>query len=211
VAGRPVSLLGEAVALVGDAVPVIGHALALVGGLLPRISKALALVGGPLALVSHMVALVGGPVAFLGRDLRLVNGGLALGQLGLGGLQRLFGGLGPGLGLPDPDVVQGQGGQPLALGVLDDLAGQLSQLAGGGAGAGAELLERRLGVGALGGGQDPFACSIQTRLVSACCSWATSSSRLASSTAVWTSSPAMAANSPIASSSLLVQVRGWVL
>jgi hypothetical protein len=39
------------------------------------------------------------------------------------------------------------------LGVLDDLAGYLGQLARGRPGTGSELLERHLGVGALGGGQ----------------------------------------------------------
>jgi hypothetical protein len=183
VAGRPVAFLGDAVALVGDAVAVIGHALTLVNG-------SLALVGNGPGLVKRRPA---------------------LGQVGLGGLEGLLGGLGAGLGLSDPDVVQGQGGQPLTLGALDDLAGQLGQLPGRGPGAGSELLERRLGVGALGGGQDPLACSIQTRRVRACCSWASSSLWLASSTAVWTSSPATAANSPIASSSWVVQARGWVL
>jgi hypothetical protein len=34
-------------------------------------------------------------------------------ELGQGGLEGLFGGLGTGLGLLDPGIVQGQAGQPL--------------------------------------------------------------------------------------------------
>src|SRR5512133_3807120 len=147
--GRPVPLVGDAVPLVGDAVAVIGHALALVSGPLPLVGEVLALLGGVVALVRDAVALLGG-------DLSPVERRPALRQVGPGGLQGPFSCLGPPLGLRDPEIVQSQGGQPLALGLLDDLAGQLGQLAGGGSGAGSELPERDLGVGALGGGQDPF-------------------------------------------------------
>ena len=56
----------------------------------------------------------------------------------------------------------------------------------------------------------PLACSIQTRLASACRSWATSTSRLASSTPVLTSSAVTTASAPNASTSVGVQARGWV-
>jgi hypothetical protein len=121
-AGGPVAFVSDAVALLGDAVTVISGPLALVNG-------ALAFVGGVVALVGGVVALVGDAVAFVGADLGLVKGSAALGQVGLVGPQGLFGGLGAGLGLPDPGIVQGQGGQPLALSVLNDLPGQLGQRA----------------------------------------------------------------------------------
>ena len=194
VAGRPVPLVGDAVAFVGDAVAVIGHALAFVSGPVAVISEVLARIGGPVARIGGMVALVRDAVALLGSDLGLVKRGAAPGQVGLGGLEGLLGGLGAGLGLPDPDVVQGQGGQPLPLGVLDDLAGQLGQLARG------RRARRRSCPNAASGSvpwmaaRTPLACSIQIRLVSACCSWATSSSSVATSTLVCTSSPATLAN-----------------
>jgi hypothetical protein len=142
VAGRPVPF-------VGDAVPFISNAVAVVSG-------PLALISGPLALVSGMVALVSEPLALLSSDVRLVECRPALGQVGLGGLEGLLGGLGAGLGLPDPGVVQGQGGQPLALGVLDDLLGEGGQLARGRPGPPPQLPERLVRAEALGGGQDPF-------------------------------------------------------
>ena len=157
------------------------------------------------------VAMVGDAVALLGGDLGVVKCGPALGQVGLGGLQGLLGGLGAGLGLPHPSIVQGQGGQPPALGVLDDLLGHLGQLARGRPSLDAELLEGRLGVGALGGGQHPFGLLDPDPVVNACRSWASSSSRLASATLVWTSSPATVANSAAVSSSWAVQARGWML
>jgi hypothetical protein len=112
--------------------------------------------GRPVAFVGDPVALVGDAVALLSSDLGLVQGLTAAGQVGLGGLQGLLGGLGAGLGLPHPGIVQGQGGQPPALGILDDLLGHLGQLARGRPSRDAELLEGRLGVDALGGGQHPF-------------------------------------------------------
>jgi hypothetical protein len=115
VAGGPVPFVGDAVALVTDVVAVIGQALA-------RIS-------GPLTLISQVLTRISGPVALISRGLSLVERGAALSQVGLGGLERLLGDLGSGLGLPDPKILQGQSGQPLALGVLDNLAGQLGQLA----------------------------------------------------------------------------------
>jgi len=178
----------------------------------PLICDAVAVVGHTLTRISGLVALVGDSVALISSALRLVKRRPALGQVGLGGLESLFGGLGAGLGLPDPNIVQGQGGQPLTLGILDDLAGQLGQPARGRPSPGAELLERRLGVGALRGGQHPFGLlDPDPGRVRACCSWATSSLWLASSTAVWTSSPATTANSAIVSSSWVVQARGWML
>ena len=190
---------------------VVSRPAPLVGDAVPLVSDAVAVIGGPVALVSGMVTLVSDAVALIGSDLRLVERRPALGQVGLGGLEGLLGGLGPGLGLTDPEIVQGQGGQPLTLGVLDDLAGQLGQLA-----QDVRALTRSCWNAVSGSlpsvaARTPLACSIQIRLVRACCSWATSSSRLASSTVVWTSSPATAANSPIASSSWVVQARGWVV
>jgi hypothetical protein len=55
-----------------------------------------------------------------------------------------------------------------------------------------------------------LACSIQTRLPSACRNWATSTSRTASSTPVLTSSAVTTASAPSASTSVGVQARGWV-
>jgi hypothetical protein len=101
-----------------------------------------AFVVGPLSLVGEVVALVGGPLALIEVVLGPVQGGGASGQPSLGRLQRLFGLPGPRLGRPDPGVVDGQGRDPLALGVLDDLLGQVGQLARGRPGPAAELLER---------------------------------------------------------------------
>jgi hypothetical protein len=56
----------------------------------------------------------------------------------------------------------------------------------------------------------PLACSIQTRLASACRSWATSSWWLANSTAVRTSSAVTTANAPSAWTSAGDQALGWV-
>jgi hypothetical protein len=92
--------------------------------------------GRPVALAGDAVALVGGMVALGGSDLGPLERGPALGQFGLEGL---LGGLGAGLGLQHPSVVQGQGGQSLPLGVLDDLLGQL-QLPGGQFHAGVDQL-----------------------------------------------------------------------
>jgi hypothetical protein len=167
--------------------------------------------GRPVAVVGDAVTVISGPLTFVGSVLGLVQGRLAAGQGGLGGLQGLLGGLGATLGLLDPSVVQSQGGQPLALGVLDNLLGHLGQLA-----EDARALMQSCWKAASGSlpwvaARTPLACSTQTRLVNACRSWATSSSRAASSTLVWTSSPATAANSPTPSSSWAVQARGWVL
>jgi hypothetical protein len=107
VAGRPVSFVSDAVALIGDPVTVISGPLALGNG-------ALALIGG-------MVALIGDAVAVVSRDLGLVKGRPAAGQVTLGGLQGLLGGVGAGLGLPHPDIVVGSSSYALALGVLDNL------------------------------------------------------------------------------------------
>jgi hypothetical protein len=162
-------------------------------------------------VASRPVAFVGDAVALLSSDQGLVQGLTAAGQVGLGGRQGLLGGLGAGLGLPHPGIVQGQSGQPPALGILDDLLGHLGQLARRRPSRDAEPLEGRLGLGALGGRRDPFGLLDQTRLVNACRSRATSSCWLASATPLWTSSPATAANSATPSSSWAVQARGWVL
>jgi hypothetical protein len=115
-----------------------------VGGPVARVSGPLPLIGQVVALVGEVVALVGGPLAFVEDVLGPVQGGGASGQPGLGRLQGLLGLLGSRLGRPDPGVVDGQGRDPLALGLLDDLLGQLGQLARGRPGPSAELLEGRI-------------------------------------------------------------------
>jgi hypothetical protein len=132
------------------------------------------------------VAFVGEAVAFVGGDLGPVEVGAASGQVGLGG-------------------------RPLALGLLDDLAGQLGQLARARRAVARSCWNAASGSLPWVAASTPLACSIQTRLVSACCSRASSSSRLASSTPVWTSSPATTASSRIASSSCGLHARGRVL
>ena len=79
-----------------------------------------------------------------------------LGQPGLSGLQRLLGFPGPCLSRPDPGIVDGQGRDPLALGRLDDLLGEVGHLARGRPGPFSELLERVVRAGSLGGGQHAF-------------------------------------------------------
>jgi len=106
-----------------------GHLLGVVGGLVRCVSGPFALVSGPLSFIGDVVALVGGPLSFIGGVLRPIHGCGASGQTGLGCLQRLLGRLGAGLSGPDPGIVDGHGGDPLALGVLDNLLGQVGQLA----------------------------------------------------------------------------------
>lgn len=120
VVGRPVPFLGDPVALISDPVTVISYAVALVSGPVALVREAVTLIGG-------MVAFAGEAVTVVGSDLGLVQCRPALSQVGLGGLEGLLGRVGTGLRLPDPDIVQGQGGQPLALGVLDDLLGEHGQ------------------------------------------------------------------------------------
>jgi hypothetical protein len=81
-----------------------------------RTSRSVRVAGRPSAFVDDPIALIGDAVTVISSDLGLVQGRPAAGQVGLGGLQSPLGRLGAGLGLLDPDVVQGQGGQPLALG-----------------------------------------------------------------------------------------------
>ena len=187
---RPVAFVGDTVTIISDTVALVSDAVSRIGG---------------------MVALIGDAVTLVSSDLGQVKRGAALGQVGLGSLQSPFGGLGAGLGLPHPNILHGQGGQPPPLRILHDLLSDHGQLVRGGSGTGAQLLEGRLGVDALGGGQDPFGCSIQTRLAKAWRSWVTSSSRVASSTRVVTSSAATVANSATAASSCPLQARGWLL
>jgi hypothetical protein len=81
------------------------------------------------AFIGEVVALVGGPLSYIGDVLGSVRGGGASGQPGLGPLQRLLGRLGAASAARRRGVMDGHGGDPLALGVLDDLLGQVSQLA----------------------------------------------------------------------------------
>ena len=112
--------------------------------------------GLPVPVVGSLLALVGEAFPVVGSDLGLVQCGPALDEARLRGRKGCFGRSGTGLGLPDPGVVKGKGGQPLALGVLDDLLGQLGQLARGCPGLPPQLPERLVRAGALGGGQDPL-------------------------------------------------------
>ena len=203
IAGGPVARLGIAVALVGEVVALVGGTVALVG-------EVVAFVGGPLPLVGEVVALVSGPLPFVGVVLGPVQGGGASGQPGLGGHQRLLGLPGPRLSRPNPSVVNRQGGDPFALGLLHDLLGQFGQLPRRRPRPFPELLERRIRADPSVAASTPLACSIQTRLVSARRSWATSTSRLASSTPVLTSSAVTTASAPNASTSPEVHARGWV-
>jgi hypothetical protein len=108
------------------------------------VGEVVAFVGGPLSLVGQVVALVSGPLPSLDVVLGLVQRRRPSGQPDLGCLQGLLGLPGPRLGCPNPSVVDGQGGDPLALGLLDDLFGQVGQLARGRPRLSAELLKRRI-------------------------------------------------------------------
>ena len=173
----------------------------IAGGPVARVGGPLPLIGGPLAIVGEVVALVGGPLPRIEVVLGPVQGGGASGQPGLGRLQRLLGLPGPRLGRPDPGVVDGQGGDPLALRLLDDLWARSASVRED------DLACRRSCWNAWSAAtprvtaRTPLACSIQIRLASACRNWATSSSRLASSTAVLTSSAVTTASAPNASTS----------
>jgi hypothetical protein len=203
IAGGPVTRVGITVALVGEVVAFVGSPLPLVG-------EVVAVISSPLPLVSEVIALVSGPLPLVEIVPAPVQGGGASGQPGLGRLQRLLGRPGPRLGRPNPSVINGQSGDPFALGRLDNLLGQVGHLPRGRPRLLAELLDASSGSIPWVAASTPLACSIQTRLVSACCSWATSTSRLASSTPVLTSSAVTTASAPNASTSVGVHARGWV-
>ena len=157
-----------AVALVSGAVTGVGDPVAHIGGPLAGVGDVVAVVSGPVALVGEVVALVGGPLAGVEDILAPVLRCGAPGQPGLGRLQGLFGLPGAGLGRPHPSVIHGLGRDPLALHLLDDLLGDLGQLAGGRPRLPPQLLERLVQGNPAGGRPIPLACSIQTRLASAC-------------------------------------------
>ena len=168
------------------------------------------LVGGPFAFVGEVIALVSGPLPGVGVVLGPVQRRRPLGQPGLGRLQRLLGLPGPRLGRPDPSVVNGQSCDALTLGLLHDLLGQVGQLARGRPRLSAELLESRIRIDPRVAARTPLACSIQTRRANARRNWATSTSRLASSTPVLTNSAVTTANAPSAWTSPGDQARGWL-
>jgi hypothetical protein len=163
------------------------------------VGAAVPFIGDIVALVGDVVALVGGPLSGIGGVLRPIQGRGPSGNPGLGCPQRLLGRLSAGLGGLDPGVVDGHGSDPLALGVLDDLACSRSCW-----NAASGLIPR---VPA----STPLACSIQTRPTSAFRSWATSISRAASSAPVWIRSAVTAANASSASISCADQARGLVV
>ena len=72
-----------------------------------------------------MIALVSGPLPRVGVVLGTVQRRGASGQPGLGSLQGLLGRPGPRLSRPNPSVIDRPGGDPLALGRLDDLLGEV--------------------------------------------------------------------------------------
>jgi hypothetical protein len=92
----------------------VGRAIAFVGGLVPGIGEVVALVGGPLPRVSS--------------GLGVVKGRRALGQPGLDGVQRRLRLPGSRLSGPHPGVVHGKAGDPLTLGLLDNLLGESATL-----------------------------------------------------------------------------------
>jgi hypothetical protein len=94
----------------------------------------------------------------------------------------------PRLGCPDPGVVQRLGRDPLPLDVLDELLGDLGQLARRRPHPPRRWWNAWSNVIPSVAATIPLACSIQTRLASACRSWATSTWWLANSTAVRTNS-----------------------
>ena len=95
------------------------------------VGAAVPFIGDVVALVGDVVALVGGPLSGIGGVLRPIQGRGPSGKPGLGCPQRLLGRLSAGLGGPDPGVVGGHSSDPLTLGVLDDLLGQVGQLTSG--------------------------------------------------------------------------------
>jgi hypothetical protein len=114
IAGGPVARVGGPVAGVGDPLPLIGEVIAFVGG--------------PVALIGEVVVLVGGPLPLVEVVPAPVQGGGASSQPGLDRLQRLLGLPSPRLGRPNPSVIDRQARDPLTLGLLDDLLGQVGQL-----------------------------------------------------------------------------------
>jgi hypothetical protein len=88
----------------------VGRAVAFVGGLVPA---------------SARWSLVGGPLPRIGLGLGVVKGRRAQGQPGLGRVQRCLRLPGSRLSRPHPGVVHGKAGDPLTLGLLDNLVGEV--------------------------------------------------------------------------------------
>jgi hypothetical protein len=175
----------------------------------PPATRLVLMVGGLVALVGDAVAVVGGPRSFVKVVLRPVQRRGAAGQPGLGRLQRCLRLLGARLCRPDPRVVGGQG-DPLALGLLDDLWARSATFRDDDLARVRNCWNASSGVNAWVATRTPLACSTHTRLVSALRSCVTSASRTASSTPVRTSSAVTTANAPNASTSSVDQARGWV-
>jgi hypothetical protein len=76
-------------------------------------------------LVGRAVAFVGGLVPRVGSGLGVVKGRRALGQPGLGRVQRRLRLPGSRLSRPHPGVVHGKAGDPLTVGLLDNLLGEV--------------------------------------------------------------------------------------
>jgi len=72
-----------------------------------------------------VVALVGGQLPRVGSGLGVVKGRRALGQPGLGRVQRRLRLPGSRLSRPHPGVVHGKAGDPLTVGLLDNLLGEV--------------------------------------------------------------------------------------
>lgn len=121
------ALVGGSVAvpLVGGAVALVGGSVADVGGSLAGVGEMVAVISSPVALIGEVVSLVSDPLTHSQIVLGPIQGRLASGQLSPGGLKCLLGLPGPRLGRPDPGVLQHPGRDPLPLGVLDHLKGDI--------------------------------------------------------------------------------------
>ena len=126
------------------------------------------MVGDAGSFIGDIVALVGGPLSYIGGVLRPIQGRGPSGEPGLGCPQRLLGRLSAGLSGLDPGVVDGHGSDPLALGVLDDLLGQVGQLAFDDRARARNCWNAASGLIPRVLASTPLACSIQIRLTSAC-------------------------------------------
>jgi hypothetical protein len=180
----------------------VGGPVALVGGPVALVGDPVAYIGGPLASVGEMVAVISGPVPLIGDVVALVSGSLACGQVvlgviqrrgasgqpGLGRLQRLFGLPSPRLGRPD------RASSSTLAATRSRWTSWTSSWATSASLRDDDRARPRSWWNAWSNvipsvaATIPLACSIQTRLASACRSWATSTWWLANSTAVRTSS-----------------------